>query len=70
MSLAIEVKLAKEGHGASNIQEEMNADITAYKTKWKRLMFVIYDLGVIADPHRMIRENQRLFGISVLVIKH
>lgn len=70
MSLAIEVKLAKEGHGASDIQEEMNADITAYKTKWKRLMFIIYDLGVVADPHRMIRENQRLFGISVLVIKH
>jgi hypothetical protein len=70
MSLAIEVKLAKEGHGASDIQEEMNADITAYKTKWKRLIFVIYDLGVVADPHRMIRENQRLFGISVLVIKH
>jgi hypothetical protein len=70
MSLAIEVKLAKDGHGASDIQEEMNADITAYRTKWTRLMFVIYDLGVVADPHRMIRENQRLFGISVLVIKH
>jgi len=70
MSLAIEVKLAQESHGASDIQEEMHADITAYKTKWKRLMFVIYDVGVVADPHRMIRENQRLFGISVLVIKH
>jgi hypothetical protein len=70
INLAIEVKLAKEGHGASDIQEEMNADITAYKTKWKHLLFVIYDVGVVADPHRMIRENQRLFGISVLVIKH
>jgi hypothetical protein len=48
----------------------MNADITAYKQKWKRLMFIIYDVGVIDDPHRMIRENQRLFGISVLVVKH
>jgi REase_DpnII-MboI len=70
MSLAIEFKLAKENHGASDIQQEMNADITVYKTKWNRLMFVIYDVGVVADPRRMIRENQRLFGISVLVIKH
>lgn len=70
MSLAVEVKLAKQGHEASPIQEEMNADITAYKTKWKRLLFVIYDLGVIDDPHRMKRENQHLFGISVLIVKH
>lgn len=70
MDLAIEVKLAKEGHGTSSIQEEINADITAYKTKWKRLMFVIYDLGMIDNPQQMIRENQRLFGVSVLVIKH
>ena len=70
MDLAIEVKLAKKGHGAATIQEEINADITAYKTKWKRLMFVIYDLGMIDDPRQMICENQRLFGISILIIKH
>ena len=70
MDLAIEAKLAKEGHGASAIQEEINADITAYKTKWKRLIFVIYDLGMIDNPQQMIRENQRLFGVSILVIKH
>ena len=70
MNLALEIKLAKEDRGASIIQEEMNADITAYKTKWKRLMFVIYDLGVIDDPHRMRHENQRLFGVSVLIVKH
>ena len=33
-------------------------------------MFVIYDLGMIDNPQQMIRENQRLFGVSVLVIKH
>lgn len=70
MDLAIEAKFAKEGHGASAIQEEINADITAYKTKWKRLMFVIYDLGIIDDPHQMIRENERKLGVSVLIIKH
>ena len=70
LDLAIEVKLAKEGHEASKIQEEMNADIAAYKTKWRHVMFVIYDVGVIDNPHRMIRGNQRLFGVSVLIVKH
>jgi DpnII restriction endonuclease len=70
LELAIEVKLAKKGHGPSPIQEEINADIAAYKCKWRRLLFVIYDLGVIDDPHRMIQENQRLFGVAVLIVKH
>jgi len=70
LALAIEIKLAKDGHGASKIQEEMNSDITAYKSRWQHLMFIVYDLGVIGDPHRMTRENQRLFGVSVLIVKH
>jgi hypothetical protein len=70
IDLAIEVKLAKNGHGAAQIQEEMNADISAYRTKWKNLLFVIYDLGVISDPYKFQTENIKLFGISVRVIKH
>lgn len=70
LDLALEVKLAKEGHSASKIQEEINADITAYKQRWRRLLFVVYDLGIIDDPVRLVRENQRLFGVTVVVIKH
>jgi hypothetical protein len=64
------VKLATEKHSPSAIQEEIAADITAYKTRWKHLLFVIYDTGVIADPYQMRRENMRLFGVSVVIIKH
>jgi hypothetical protein len=70
IDLAIEVKLAKSGHGVAQIQEEMNADISAYRTRWKNLLFVIYDLGVINDPYKFQTENIKLFGISVRVIKH
>ena len=68
--LAIEVKLAREGHGAGRIQEELAADIAAYGTKWKRLLVVIYDVGVIKDPHQMRRDNMKHFGVTVLIIKH
>jgi len=70
MQLAIEVKLANQAHDGAQIQEELAADISAYMTKWRRLMVVVYDLGVIADPYRFRTDNQKLFGVSVTVVKH
>lgn len=70
IDLAVEVKLAKDGHGIAKIQEEINADISAYRTKWKNLLFVIYDLGVINDPYQFRKDNIKLFGVSVIIIKH
>jgi hypothetical protein len=70
LQLAIEVKLAKQGHGSAKIQEEIAADIAAYRTKWRHLLVVIYDLGVIEDPYHMRKSNLKLFGVSVIVAKH
>jgi REase_DpnII-MboI len=70
LNLAIEVKLTKEGQGIGKIQEQMNADISAYRTKWKNLLFVIYDLGIINDPYQFRIDNIKKFGISVVVVKH
>jgi hypothetical protein len=70
LDLAIEIKLAKQSHGSAKIQEEIAADIAAYRTKWRHLLVVIYDLGVIEDPYQMRKSNLKLFGVSVIVIKH
>lgn len=70
LNLAIEVKLAKTTHGPSAIQEEIAADVSAYKTKWHHILFVIYDIGVFDDPYGFRRENMKHFGVSVLVVKH
>jgi hypothetical protein len=70
LDLAVEVKLASPSHGESVVQEELTSDIAAYRTRWRHVAFIIYDLGVIADPDRLRRENMRLFGVTVLVIKH
>lgn len=69
LKLAIEVKLAKDNHGSSKIQDELSADIAAYSTQWDHLLAIIYDLGVIADPHTMRADNLKHFGVSVLIIK-
>jgi len=70
MSLALEVKFTNDRHGASEAQEEISADITAFKTKWSRLLVVVYDVGVIEDPQRMRDDNMKHFGVSVLIVKH
>jgi hypothetical protein len=70
IELAIEVKLASPTHNASAIQEEIAADISAYRTKWRHLLFIIYDNGVITDPYQMRRANMQHFGISVVIVKH
>ena len=74
---ALEIKFTRPAgdrrrtaHGAAEVQEEINADITAYRQHWKRLVFVVYDLGAIHDPHRLEAENRRLFGVTLVVVKH
>ncbi len=69
-SLALEVKLATPTHDEKEIQEELSADIAAYSTKWKHLLAVIYDLGVISNPYRLRQENMKHFGVTVVVVKH
>jgi hypothetical protein len=70
LDLAIEVKLAKTGHGVARIQEEITADIAAYGTRWRRLLVIVYDLGEIDDPYAFRRDNAKHFGASVVVVKH
>jgi hypothetical protein len=68
--LAIEVKLCKEGRSLGELQEQLAADTAGYKTKWKRLLVVVYDCGVIHDPYAFRVSNMKSFGVSVVVIKH
>jgi len=68
--LAIEVKLSKQGHGAKEIEEELAADITGYRTRWKLLLAVIYDLSEIADPHQFRQAHMKHYGVTVEIIKH
>ncbi|MCY1073763.1 hypothetical protein [Archangium lansingense] len=69
--LVIEAKVVTAKHSLSAVQEEITSDVAAYRTRWKRILFVIYDCGgFIHDPERMRSENTRQFGVSVLVVKH
>ena len=70
LNTCIEVKLLKEGK-RSRIIDEINADITAYSTKYERLLFVVYDLGVVRDENEFRRDIENAgANIKVLLIKH
>lgn len=70
MNLCIEVKLLREGK-RSQIIDEINADITAYSTKYERIMFVVYDLGVIRDEVEFCRDIENAgTNIEVIIVKH
>jgi len=70
LELALEVKFTNDKHTASDAQEEIAADIAAFRTKWKRLLVVIYDMGAITDPAGFREANMKHFGVSVLIVKH
>lgn len=68
--ICIEVKLVKEGK-QSRIIDEINADITAYSTRYERLLFIVYDLGDIRDVDEFKKDIEAAKeNIKVLIIKH
>lgn len=69
LNLCVEVKLLREGK-KSRIIDEINADITAYSTKYERLLFVVYDLGVIRDEAEFRRDIENAgAAIKVVIVK-
>jgi len=69
-SVPLELKLVNTHGDVRKSQEEIAADIAAYKTKWSDLMFLVYDCGFIAEPHRYKETLMDQFGVTVIVVKH
>jgi len=68
--LALEVKLIKTKQQIYNSIEEMSADIPAYLSAYKNVLFCVYDLGAIRDVNEFQNGLQRQGGVRVCVIKH
>lgn len=69
MNLSVEIKLLRPGK-KSSIIDEINADITAYSTKYERLLFVVYDLGVLRDEAEFRRDIENAgANIKVVIVK-
>ncbi len=73
LNIAIEVKFLDKKGKASQIIEEMSADINPYSKKWKNILFLVYDKGGnIRDVDSFIIDFNKN-GDAILrciVIKH
>jgi DpnII restriction endonuclease len=70
LSLALEVKLARDKEKSRGIVDEINADIRAYSKSYASLLFVIYDLGSIRDETEFTQDLETTDGTSVIIVKH
>jgi hypothetical protein len=69
--IAIEIKLCTTKHTEKAIIDEINADIQAYKTRYKLLIFVVYDVdGSIRDVEQFRNNINNDSDTFLEVIKH
>jgi hypothetical protein len=70
MNMALEIKICNKDTREKEIISEINDDILAYKTKYKNIMFVIYDIGKIRDIELFKSSFKAHNNVIVVIIKH
>lgn len=68
LNLAIEIKLCKNDE--KGLIAQLNDDILAYRTKFKNILFIIYDLGNIRDVDNFKQSFDPYDDIIIQIIKH
>lgn len=68
-NLALEAKLCNSADDESRIIEDINADITVYKTRYENIAFVVYDCGFIRNPNKFRADfEQNSPRVRVIVV--
>jgi hypothetical protein len=69
LSLALEVKLAKDSSRLGALVDQINADIRSYAVGYGKLVFLVYDIGTIRDETEF-KTGLEAGQISLLIVKH
>ena len=69
-NLAIEIKLSTSASHEKEFIAQINDDILAYRTKYRNLLFVVYDCGYIRDKDQFISSFESQGSVVVRVVKH
>jgi len=70
ISLTIEIKICNRDGREKEIISEINDDILAYNTKYKNLMFIVYDIGQIRDVEQFKSSFGRNENVIIIIVKH
>lgn len=68
INLAVEIKLCKNDE--KGLIAQLNDDILAYKTEFRNLLFIIYDLGQIRDIETFKNSFELDSDVIIQIIKH
>jgi hypothetical protein len=68
INLAVEIKLCKKDE--KGLIAQLNDDILAYKTVFRNILFIIYDLGQIRDEDSFKSSFETNPDIIIQIIKH
>ena len=69
LDLAIEVKVCRREGRERDLISEINDDILAYRTRWRNVIFVVYDAGLIRDVEMFTTDFERNPGVRVRIVK-
>ena len=70
LDFCIEVKLLKNKSRLKKVIEEINADTTSYRTKYKHIFFVVYDTNGVIDNEDEFKYNIAGKQTYLRIIKH
>jgi hypothetical protein len=71
LEAAMDIKFCNSASDEKRIIDEINADIPVYQSRYRNVVFVVYDMGVIRDSiafKRGIEENNP--NVKVVIVKH
>lgn len=69
-NIALEIKFSAKKEHPSKIIDEINADIAAYTKRYAKVIFLVYDLGIIRDEEEFRRDLEKDNRINLIVVKH
>jgi len=69
INCAVEGKFCDSDKREKEMIAEINDDIQAYSTKYKNLIFVIYDMGFIRDEEKF-KQNIESKSVVIEIVKH
>ena len=67
---ALEIKMCNRKGKERTLIDEINSDIVAYKTRYKKLIFIVYDNGLIRDVPKFKQDIKNQENVYIEVIKH
>jgi REase_DpnII-MboI len=69
LHLALEIKLCDSLKRVKELVDEINADIPAYQTRYKNIIFAIYDMGFIRDTQEFRASIEANLNVYVNIVK-